>query len=123
VIDFFPRSHQQQVRTSLSSVLKGLLCQRLAPRIGGGMTPAVEVMINNGRIAERIQDADTTPEIHDIIEEGASYGMQTFDQALLKLVRDGVVTVTDAMSTATRPHDFGLMLQQAGLVEASLALA
>jgi len=123
VIDFFPRSHQQQVRVSLASVLKGVICQRLAPRIGGGMVPAVEVMVSNGRVVDRILDPNVTAEIHDILEQGASYGMQTFDQALVKLVQDQLVTVADAMATATRPHDFGLMLQQAGLLEASLVSA
>ncbi|MFN2589313.1 MAG: type IV pilus twitching motility protein PilT [Actinomycetota bacterium] len=120
VIDFFPRSHQHQVRVSLASVLKGLLCQRLVARVAGGMVPAVEVMVTNGRIMDRIVDPNVTAEIHDIIQQGASYGMQTFDQALLRLVRDGVVTIEDAKTAATKAHDFELMLQQAGLVEASL---
>jgi twitching motility protein PilT len=123
VIDFFPQSHQQQIRVSLSGVLKGVICQRLAPRIGGGMVPAVEVMVSNGRIVDRILDANVTSEIHDIIAQGASYGMQTFDQALLKLVQQEQVSIPDAMATASRGHDFGLMLQQAGLIEATLASA
>jgi twitching motility protein PilT len=123
IIDFFPRDQNHQIRVSLASVLRGLVCQRLAPRVGGGMVPAVEVMVSNGRIVDRILESDTTAEIHDIIAQGSSYGMQTFDQALLKLVREGTVTVSDAMETATKSHDFMLMLQQAGLVEASLVSA
>jgi Tfp pilus assembly ATPase PilU len=49
--------------------------------------------------------------------------MQTFDQALLKLVQQEQVSIPDAMATASRGHDFGLMLQQAGLIEATLASA
>ena len=113
IVDFFPPMHQHQVRVSLSSVLKGVLCQRLLQRAGGGMVPAVEVMVSNGRIAERIIDTATTSEIHDIIAQGKTYGMQTFDQALLQLVKDETVTVMDAMAIATSPHDFALMLQQA----------
>jgi Tfp pilus assembly pilus retraction ATPase PilT len=105
--------HQHQVRVSLSSVLKGVLCQRLIQRQGGGMVPAVEVMVSNGRIAERIIDPETTSDIHDIIANGSSYGMQTFDQCLLKLVQDETVAVKDAMTIASSPHDFALMLQQA----------
>jgi twitching motility protein PilT len=123
VIDFFPQSHQHQIRVSLSGVLKGVVCQRLAPRVDGGMIPAVEVMVSNGRIVDRILDSNVTAEIHDIIAQGASYGMQTFDQALLKLVQQDLISIPDAMATASRGHDFGLMLQQAGLVEASLASA
>jgi twitching motility protein PilT len=123
VIDFFPQSHQHQIRVSLASVLKGVVCQRLAPRVGGGMVPAVEVMISNGRVVDRILDSHVTAEIHDIIEEGGAYGMRTFDQALLKLVQDGQVTVQDAVAIASRHHDFGLMLQQAGLIESDLIVA
>jgi twitching motility protein PilT len=113
VVDFFPPEHQHQVRVSLSSVLKGVICQRLIERIGGGMIPAVEVMVNNGRIAERIIDKETTSGIHDIIAKGKSYGMQTFDQSLLGLVQREIVTVRNAMAIASQPHDFALMLQQA----------
>src|SRR5207244_3510526 len=95
IVDFFPPVHQHQVRVSLASVLKGVICQRLLPRAGGGMVPAVEVMVSNGRIAERIIDTATTSEIHDIIAQGKTYGMQTFDQALLQLVKDETVTVMD----------------------------
>jgi twitching motility protein PilT len=123
VIDFFPQSHQHQIRVSLSGVLKGVVCQRLAPRTGGGMIPAVEVMVSNGRIVDRILDPNVTAEIHDIIAQGSSYGMQTFDQALLNLVQQDLISIPDALATASRGHDFGLMLQQAGLVEASLASA
>src|SRR5947208_535226 len=83
IVDFFPPAHQYQIRVSLSSVLRGVLCQRLMERIGGGLVPAVEVMISNGRVAERIIDKDTTGETKDIIAQRASYGMQTFDQAPL----------------------------------------
>jgi twitching motility protein PilT len=70
-------------------------------------------MVSNGRIAERIIDPETTPEIKEIIAQGSSYGMQTFDQALLKMVQEDTVTVKDAMAIASSPHDFALMLQQA----------
>jgi len=113
VVDFFPPEHQHQVRVSLSSVLKGVICQRLLQREGGGMVPAVEVMVTNGRVQERIIDSETTSEIKDIIAHGGSYGMQTFDQSLLKLVQAGTVSVKDAMAVASSPHDFVLMLHQA----------
>jgi twitching motility protein PilT len=113
IVDFFPPMHQHQVRMSLSSVLKGVICQRLLQRVGGGMIPAVEIMVANGRIAERVIDPETTSEIKDIIAQGGSYGMQTFDQSLLKLVQEESVTVKDAMAIASSPHDFTLMLQQA----------
>jgi twitching motility protein PilT len=115
VVDFFPPYQQHQVRVTLASVLRGVICMRLVPRAGGGRIPAVEVMVNNGRIADRILDSDRTSEIHEIIADGDYYGMQTFDQSLLGLVRGGLVTVDDALRASSQPHDFMLMLEQAGL--------
>jgi twitching motility protein PilT len=85
------------------------------PKAGGGRIPAVEVMVNNGRIADRIVDPVRTAEIHEIIAEGDYYGMQTFDQSLLGLVRQGSITIDDALHASSQPHDFLLMLEQAGL--------
>jgi twitching motility protein PilT len=123
IVDFFPPFHQHQVRVSLASVLKGVLCQRLVPRSGGGMVPAVEVMISNGRVAERILDSDVTSEIREIVAQGSAYGMQSFDQSLLGLVRSGAVTIADAMASASNQHDFSLALQQAGLATPAQAPA
>jgi twitching motility protein PilT len=115
VVDFFPPYQQHQVRVTLASVLKGVICMRLVPKAGGGRVPAIEVMINNGRIADRIMDSSRTSEIREIIADGDFYGMQTFDQSLLGLVRDELVTVDEALRASSQPHDFMLMLEQAGL--------
>jgi twitching motility protein PilT len=71
--------------------------------------------VNNGRVADRIVDANMTSEIQEVIGESGFYGMQTFDQSLLQLVQNGLVHVDDAMTAASRPHDFTLMLEQAGI--------
>jgi twitching motility protein PilT len=115
IVDFFPPFQQKQVRVTLASVLRGVVSQRLIPRAGGSRIPAMEILVNNGRVADRIVDADTTPEIKAIIAEGEFYGMQSFDQALLKLTRDGLVTLEDALASASEPHDFRLALEQAGM--------
>ena len=115
VVDFFPPYQQHQVRVTLSGTLRGVICQRLVVRKGGGRVPAMEVMVSNGRIAERILVPELTTEIQDIIAQGAYYGMMTFDQSLLSLVQQGIVAVEDAMEAASKPHDFGLTLEQAGL--------
>jgi twitching motility protein PilT len=115
VVDFFPPDQQHQVRISLASALLGIICQRLVPRAGGGRIPALEVMVNNGRVTDRIIDSKRTPEILQIIEEGEYYGMMTFDQSLLTLVQNGSVTVEDAVRSASNAHDFGLKLEQAGI--------
>ncbi|HYU58893.1 MAG TPA: PilT/PilU family type 4a pilus ATPase [Actinomycetota bacterium] len=115
IVDFFPPYQQQQIRVTLSGALRGIVCQRLLPRAGGGRAPAVEVMVNNGRTAECILDPMRTAQINDIVAEGGFYGMQTFDQALLGLVLDGTVTIHDAFDAATNRHDFKLALEQAGV--------
>jgi twitching motility protein PilT len=119
VVDFFPAEQHHQVRVTLAGALRGIVSQRLVPSTDGGQTPAVEVLVNTGRIAERIVEAGATSEIPEVIAQGSYYGMQTFDQALLALVRDGRVTLEDAMAVASEPHDFQLMLQQAGVTPAA----
>jgi twitching motility protein PilT len=115
IVDFFPAHQQGQIRLTLAGALKGIICQRLVPSVAGGLVPSHEILVNTGRISERIADQDKTAEIHDVIAEGGYYGMITFDQSLLELVRSGRVAVEEAMETASAPHDFQLLLQQAGL--------
>jgi twitching motility protein PilT len=115
VVDFFPPFQQHQVRVTLASVLRGVVCQRLVRKLGGGRIPIIEVMVNNGRIAERILDSTRTHEIAAIVAEGEFYGMQTFDQSLLSHIRKNLVSIDDAMESATSPHDLSLMLEQAGV--------
>jgi twitching motility protein PilT len=117
VIDFFPPHEQKQVRLTLSTVLRGVVCQRLVPRADGkGRAVVVELCVNTGRIAEAIADPDKTSTIQALVAEGAFYGMQTFDQHLLALLRDGVVTMADAMGCASNPHDLQVELRRQGLI-------
>ena len=116
VVDFFPSHQQKQVRIALASSIVGVMTQRLLPKVGGGRAPAIEVMVSNGRIHDCIVDPEKTHEIHDIVKESGFYGMQTFDQALIELFQEGLVTLDDAKSAANSPHDFQLALQQAGIL-------
>jgi twitching motility protein PilT len=116
IIEFFPPHQHNQVRLSLAGTLRGIVCQRLAERIDGGRVPVLEILVNNGRVAGCIVDADKTSEIHEIIREGEYYGMQTFDQHLFRLLRDGVISLKEAMTMSSKPADFRLMVQNAGLV-------
>ncbi len=115
VIDFFPPYQQQQIRYVLAGALRGIICQRLVPTVDGSRVPALEILINTGRIAERIIDADKTNEIKDVIAEGRYYGMVTFDQWMLDLVQEGRVTIDSAMKAVSSQHDFVLAMQQAGV--------
>jgi twitching motility protein PilT len=113
VVDFFPPTQQGQIRLTLAGALRGIVCQRLVTTPDGGLIPTHEILVNTGRIAERIADGDKTAEVHDVIAEGEYYGMRTFDQSLLGLVREGRVTADAALASASNPHDFTLQLQQA----------
>jgi twitching motility protein PilT len=117
IIDFFPPHEQKQVRLSLAGALRGIVCQRLVPRADGdGRCVVMEVCLNTGRVAEAIADPDKTHQITDLVREGGFYGMQTFDQHLVTLVRDGVVTLEDATRAASSPHDLAVELRRLGIV-------
>jgi twitching motility protein PilT len=117
IIDFFPPHEQKQVRLTLAESLRGILCQRLVPRSDGyGRCVAMEVLVNTGRIADAISDSDKTSTITQLIGEGSYYGMQTFDQHLVSLIRDGVITLEAAMMASSSPHDLTVELRRLGLV-------
>ncbi|HVX70753.1 MAG TPA: PilT/PilU family type 4a pilus ATPase [Mycobacteriales bacterium] len=117
VVDFFPPHEQKQVRISLASALRGIICQRLVPRADGeGRCVAMEVCVNTGRVADAITDAEKSGSIMSLIAEGSYYGMQTFDQHLVALIRDGVITLDAAMTASTNPHDLTVELRRVGLV-------
>jgi twitching motility protein PilT len=110
IISAFPPYQQKQVRLQLGSVLKAVVSQRLVPRADGkGRVPAVEVLLATGRVRELIEDKDRTKEIADAIAQGhVSYGMQTFDQSLMFLLKSGVITYEEALRQASNPDDFAL---------------
>jgi twitching motility protein PilT len=110
IISVFEPHVQQHVRRQLSGVLKAVLSQRLLPRADGkGRVAALEVMRNTKRIQELIEDEAHTREIPDAIAQGAtSYGMQTFDQALMFLLQKRYVTYEQALRNSDNPDDFAL---------------
>ena len=111
VLDLFPPEQQREIRSSFAGALRGIVSQRLVSRADGkGRVPVVEVMVNTGRIFDRIVDPEETAGILEVIAGGDFYGMQTFDQALVKLVKEGIVSPDEARRTATNPHDFDLAL-------------
>jgi twitching motility protein PilT len=112
MIEFFPAIKQAQIRSILAGVLRGVISQRLLPRIGGGRRLAVEVMVNNARIADLIRE-NKTEEIPDAIAEGSFFHMQTFEQALIELVLSGDIDHDVAANAATNQHDFMVALEQA----------
>jgi twitching motility protein PilT len=116
IVDFFPPHQQHQARLSLAGSLRGIVSQRLLERVDGkGRIPAVEVLVATGRAFDKIVSPDETHELEQIIAEGEYYGMQTFDQSLFGLYKNGLIGLRDALATASHPHDLRIALQQAGL--------
>ena len=113
IIATFPPHQEQQIRDQLAAVIQGVIAQRLIPRTGGeGRVPAVEVMIGTAVVRDCIREAKRTAEIPSFIAQGATqYGMQSFDQCLLKLYRDGIIAYETAKESASSPDDFDLKVR------------
>jgi twitching motility protein PilT len=112
VIDLFPPSQQLEGRVSFAGALRAVISQRLVPRADGkGRVPACEILINTGRVYERIIEPQETFSINDVVADGQFYGMQTFDQALVQMVKDEIITEEEGRNASTNPHDFQLHLR------------
>jgi len=119
IISFFPPHQHQQIRLLLAGTLKAIICQRLLTRSDmPGRVPALEIMVNQGAIKECIMDSDKTVDIPELMEAGSvQYGMQTFDQSIMKLYKQGMISFEEAMASATNPDDLDLRLK--GIVGAA----
>jgi twitching motility protein PilT len=115
MIDLFPPHEREQVRIMLAGTLKGIIGQRLIRTKDGGRVPACEIMVTTGRIQDFIMDPAQTAQIQQAIAEGEYYGMQTFDQALLKLVVENKVEYAEALKVSSSPQNFKLMVQALGV--------
>ena len=113
IISFFPPHQHQQIRLLLAGTIKAIVCQRLIPRSDmPGRVPALEILVNSGAIRDCIMDPDKLVDIHELLEQGGpQYGMQSFDQAIMKLHKQGLVSFEDAMKSATNPDDLDLRLK------------
>jgi twitching motility protein PilT len=115
IIDFFPPHHHQQVRAMLAGSLRGVISQRLVPTVNqDSRVVACEILTMTGRVRDMISDPNETGKLGEVIAEGGYYGMQTFDQALLHLHRDGKISMDEALKAATHPHDFKLLVASEG---------
>ena len=111
LIEFFPEGKQQQIRSILAGVLRGVISQRLLPRASGGRVAVVEVMVNNARISDLIREGKPE-EIGDAIAEGDFFGMQTFQQALITKVLEGAIESDAAADASSNRHDFLVALER-----------
>src|SRR5438067_129722 len=122
MVEFFPAVKQSLIRSILAGVLRGVISQRLLPRIDSGRIPAVEVMVGNARIADLIRD-NKPDEITEAIAEGDFFQMQTFSQALIHLVLEEKVDREVAANAASNRHDFLIALERALKERAAAAAA
>jgi twitching motility protein PilT len=112
IISVFPPHQQKQIRLQLAAVLKAVVSLRLLPRADGlGRVPAAEVMISTAYIRDCIENKEKTKLIKDAISQGTSqYAMQTFDQSLYLLYKNGLITLDEALRRASNPDEFRLKL-------------
>jgi twitching motility protein PilT len=121
IIDFFEPHEQNQARAMLAGTMKGVVSQRLVPtRDGNGRVAVCEILRMTGRARDMIMNPEETGNLREVIKEGEYYGMQTFDQALLRHYQAGRVSMEDALKIATSPHDFKLLVAAEGRTATSM---
>jgi twitching motility protein PilT len=113
IISFYPPHQHDEVRLSMSANLRAVVSQRLIPRLdGAGRVPSVEVMVSTPTLREYILNPEKTPFIHQVVAEGVSqYGMQTFDQSVLTLLREGLISEEEALKNCNNPNELSLKLK------------
>ncbi len=117
IIAMFEQAEQERIRMTLASVLEAVISQRLARTTNGKRVAVVEVLRKNTRIKDMILDS-RDDEIPDAIADGRNtYGMQTFDQHLLDLYRDGVITREEALDKASKRNDLDLQIKNVDLAK------
>jgi twitching motility protein PilT len=121
IIDFFPQAEQRQARAMLAGTLKAVISQRLVRTPDeNGRVATCEILRMTGRVRDMIMNPEETGRLPEVIAEGAYYGMQTFDQALLTHVQQGRVSMEEALKAATHQHDFKLLVSSDGMRSTSV---
>jgi twitching motility protein PilT len=113
IVSFFPPHQHQQIRLLLAGTVRAIVCQRLLARSDTpGRVPALEIMVTSAAIRECIMSPEKTVDIPELMAQGyTQYGMQTFDQSIMKLYKNGMISFDEAMSQASNPDDFDLRLR------------
>jgi twitching motility protein PilT len=110
ILSFYPPHQHGEIRMLLSTALAAIISQRLVPRAdGAGRVPAAEVLVNTAAVADNMRDTHKALSIPELIAEGGTtYGMQSFDQSLMRWYSSGVISYEDAVFHATHPSEFAL---------------
>jgi len=116
LLELFPPADQPAARQSLVSVLRGVVSQRLLERADGrGRVPVAEVLVGTAKVVDCIAEPGRLAELERVVAEGQYHGMQTLDQGLIDLVRDGHISLRDALAATNDAEDLRIALHQAGL--------
>jgi len=118
IINFFPEDRRNQLLMDLSLNVRAFISQRLIPTLDGKRAVAVEVMLGTPLIQDLILKGDIHG-IRDIMEKSTNLGMQTFDQAIFKLYKDGVISIEEALRNADSQNNLRLKIS---LSEGSVAV-
>ena len=111
IVNLFPEDYHNQIRLNLSMNLKAIISQRLLPSLKGGVTPVIEIMLNQGLVRELILTGKIS-KISDVMESNNAIGMCTFDQSLLRLFREGMLSEDSTISNSDKPSDMKVKVQQ-----------
>jgi twitching motility protein PilT len=111
IIDIFPSTSQEQVRTLLSSVIRAVICQKLIPLANGGRRPVLEVMIANSAIKNSIRDRKVF-QIDNIIQTSQEEGMISMEQSLVELVRSGLISIEKAKESTPKSAEIDILLRK-----------
>ncbi len=110
ILSFFPQDRHERCLLELALNVRAIISQRLIPCIKGGLVPAVEVLLDSPLISELIKRGELR-EIKDVMRKSDHMGMQTFDQALYNLIKEGLITKEDALMNADSANDLRLMIE------------
>ena len=120
IVNLFPEDSHNQIRLNLSMNLKAIISQRLLPGVEGGVAPAIEILINQGLVRELILNGEIG-KIHDVMEQNNSIGMSTFDQSLMRLFTEGLISEDTAITNSDKPSDMKIKVETAKLSKISPA--
>ena len=108
IIGMFPPEEENQIRTRLADVVRWIVCQRLLPKVGGGRIAAFEIMRTNLRVKDTILHGESEGKtFYEIIQAGEAFGMSTFDDFIVGLYEQGVITQETAMAYSSRKGEVG----------------
>ena len=103
IVGMFSQEEEHQIRRRLADTVRWIICQRLLPKVGGGRVALLEIMTSNLRVKDTITNGETEDKtFYEIITNGDAYGMWTFDQHIMKLYQEGLITEENALAYASR---------------------